>query len=120
MLRGFRVESDALYRATGGKGTYVRKKHFKELGATASCVMRAVEAGKKITAFNDTEFFDGNGERGVRTGDKDDGSITSSCLDKSRDLLKDPERDLPELSRFEERTEGSKKGLSDAKVLCNL
>ena len=37
-----------------GKERMKNRRFFKPLGATASCVRRAVEHGKRITAFQDT------------------------------------------------------------------
>ena len=47
-----------------GKIRMAKKAHFRNLGATASCVMRAVDAGRKFSTFNESSFF--------RTGVHDD------------------------------------------------
>ena len=40
-----------------GRVRMSKKAYFDTLGATASCVMRAVDAGIKFSAFNDSSRF---------------------------------------------------------------
>ena len=40
-----------------GRVRMAEKKHHKKLGATAACVMRAVDASRKFTCFNDSTYF---------------------------------------------------------------
>ena len=40
-----------------GRVRMAKKDYFRSLGATASCVMRAVEYGKNFSMFNDSSYY---------------------------------------------------------------
>ena len=104
-----------------GKVRMSKKDHFSELGATASCVLWAIDAGKKFTAFNNTLYAVPISHVVAQRKDAQDNNNSNGSLDnlnaKSVSLLEDFEKhSTPETTVSEKDNEGEK---LSPKVNCN-
>ena len=85
-----------------GKVRMSKKGHFRQLGATASCVMRAVDAGKKFSSFYDSGlFYSSKEENGAESSSDESSDSDSTVTDDSQTkmpALKDPPTEAPKVT----------------------
>ena len=102
VFRGFCPTGDDLHRDTGREGKNVKNRHFRQLGATASCVMQALDAGKNFSSFYNSEFFySSKEENGDKSLSDESSDLDSTVTDDSQikmPALKDPPREAPKVT----------------------
>ena len=65
-----------------------KKGHFRDLGATASCVMRAEDAGKKFSSYIDSGMeYSSKEENGGESSSDESSDLDSTITDKSQQKM---------------------------------